>query len=273
MSALTAQLEKLLANAKLIKTEEFARVISDYRDVFVRHSLRFRPSVSSISLVSCSTLTPQLGFSNITSGSALRSKLAALKEGTASLEAPARPTPEKSVQSWLISQALRNAGRIKSVEDALGDGHSYWFVSDEIALNALHETNHDQKCERMVADMLLMRKSSEGDCEIVNVELKSSRRTETHGQILKFWQFMGPAQINIWHEFAEAMLDTGPERWRDVNGSRGFVIWPGAPSQSRPNERTTELISEYRSQGIETICYSGAEYVFQIEPSCERPGP
>ncbi|WP_164938049.1 hypothetical protein [Bradyrhizobium guangxiense] len=273
MSVLNAQLEKLLANAERIKTDEFTMVIDDYRDLFVSHSLRLRPSVNSISLVSCSILAPQLGFSSITSGSALRSKLAALKEGTLSLKAPARPTPEKSVQSWLISQAMQNAGRIKSVEDALGDGHSYWYVSDEIALNGLDETNHEKKRERIVADMLLMRKSSKGDCEIVNVELKSNRSTETHSQILKFWQFMGPDQFNLWREFAETMLDTGPDRWKDVNGSRGIVIWPGALSQSRPNERTAKLVSQYRSKGIETICYSGAEYVFQTEPSCERPGP
>src|SRR5438046_190725 len=90
-NVLTAQLEQLLANAKRIKTEEFTEVIDEYKGLFDRYSFRLRPSVGSISLVSCSDRTPQLGFSNMTSGAAMRRKLGSLKEGTAGLEAPLRP--------------------------------------------------------------------------------------------------------------------------------------------------------------------------------------
>jgi len=112
MNVLTAHLEQLLANAMRIKTDEFTEVATEFADVFDRHSSRLRPSVGSISLVSCSHLTPQLRFSNLTTGPALRRKLAALSDVTVPFEAPARPTPEKSVQSWLIYGAMHNDGRL-----------------------------------------------------------------------------------------------------------------------------------------------------------------
>jgi hypothetical protein len=267
MSVLIAQLEQLLHNAKRIKSNEFTEVIKDYSDIFERYSFRLRPSVGSISLVSCSSSTPQLGFSNMTSGPILQKTLERMREGNAQLEPPSRPTPEKSVQSWLISQAMQNAGRVESIEDAVADGHSYWFVSDEIALNAWGKNGPEKKRERVVADMLLIRVNSQGESEIVNVELKSKRTAETHGQIHKFWHFMGPDQVKLWREFAEVMLGGNKPRWKEVGGSRGLVIWPEVSEQSKPNERTIRLMSEYKSKGIDTICYSGPKYIFQPEYS------
>lgn len=266
-NVLTAQLEQLLANAKRIKTEEFTEVVNEYRDLFDRYSFRLRPSVGSISLVSCSNRTPQLGFSNMTSSASMRRKLGSLKEGTAGLEVPLRPTPEKSLQSWLISEALHNNGQLKSIEGALDDQHSYWFVSDEIALSASNGDSFDGKGVRVVADLLVVRLDSNGESELVNVELKSERTTKTHGQIETFWDFMGPDQFALWRELADTMLGGNKRRWKELGDTKGIVIWPGASKNSKPSERTAQLLAGYKSKGIDTIGYFGPPYIFESEPS------
>ncbi|OSJ13744.1 hypothetical protein BST63_18895 [Bradyrhizobium canariense] len=264
MSVLTAQLEKLVANAKRVKSDEFQSVIDEYRNLFDRYVFRLRPSVGSISLVSCANWTPQLGFSNMTSGTILQRTLASLKDGSVNLKAPDRPTPEKSVQSWLIAQSIANAGRVEAIEKAVSDGHSYWFVSDEIALTT-SDDREGSKPVRVVADLLMIRSDENGDSELVNVELKSQRTTETHGQTQKFWQFMGPSQVALWREFVDVMLE-GPDRtWKANSKSRGIVIWPNAV---RPSKSTSELIARYKSEeSIDTICYSGPNYSLRPEPS------
>ncbi len=267
MSLPTAQLEQLLSNAKRIKSPEFADVINEHKDLFERYRFRLRPSVGSISLISCSYWTPQLGFSNMTSGSILRKKLEALRQREIKLQPPDRPTPEKAVQSWLISQAMQNDGRIDSIGNVLADGHSYWFVADEIALNASSASDPDDNPEKIVADLLLVRVNGQGESEIVNVELKSQRSAETHGQILKFWKFMEPNQLELWQALADIVLGGDKPRWKERGENRGIVIWPGMKKETKPVERTMRLMAEYRSKGIDTICYSGPEYSFQPEPS------
>jgi hypothetical protein len=266
MSGLTIQLEKLLDNAKRIKTDEFTEVVKSYKDLFAKHSFRLRPSVGSISLVSCSNWTPQLGFSNMTNGPALKSKLAALKDGTAKLKAPDRPTPEKSVQSWLISEAMHNNGRLASIELALKDHHTYWLVADEIALNAINENDSAEKGERVVADLLLVRTNGLGESELVNVELKSERTTKTHGQIKAFWSFIGPNQYALWREFAEVMLEK-KLHWRELGKTNGLVIWPCPLKNSKSSESTARLMAGYKADGIDTICYFGPHYGFEAERS------
>lgn len=263
MSVLTDQLEKLVANAKRVKSDEFQSVIDEYRDLFDRYVFRLRPSVGSISLVSCTNWTPQLGFSNMTSGAILRRTLAALKDGSEKLKAPDRPTPEKSVQSWLIAQSIANAGRVEAIEKAVSDSHSYWFVSDEIALTS-SDAKGGLRPTRVVADLLMIRTDESGDSELVNVELKSQRTTETHGQTQEFWQFMGPSQIALWREFVDVMMG-GPKRsWKTDSRSRGIVIWPRAV---KPSKSTAELIARYKSEeNIDTICYAGPNYSFGREP-------
>jgi len=263
MSMLTTQLEKLLTNARRIRSDEFQVVVQEYRALFDRYVFRLRPSVGSISLVSCASWTPQLGFSNMNSGSELRATLSALKEGSVNLKAPDRPTPEKSVQSWLIAQSMANGSRVEAIERAISDGHSYWFVSDEIALTA-SEGTEGSKSVRVVADLLMIRTDENGDSELVNVELKSQRTTQTHDQTRTFWQFMGANEVTLWREFADVMLG-GPKRnWKTASMSRGIVVWPAS---TNPSKTTAQAIARYKSEeNIDTICYSGPQYGFAPEP-------
>ena len=262
MMPLNTQLERLLQNAKSLESEEIIEIVNKYRDLFDQYRFRLRPSVGSISLISCSSYTPQLGFSNINSARALQEKLEALRERRATLEAPARDTPEKSLQSWLILEALQNNGRVASIERGVDDRHSYWFVSDEIALKD-PETD-----KRLVADLLLVREDGLGEIEFVNVELKSQRTTETHIQAKNFSRFIQePDRVALWRGFAETMLPRKKWRWKEPGERRGLVIWPCGSDPASPRGRTVDLVNQYKALGIDTICYFGPEYKFGPEHS------
>ncbi|MGO4513458.1 hypothetical protein AB4Z51_41460 [Bradyrhizobium sp. 2TAF36] len=264
MTLMNIQLERLLQNAKLARSDEFSKIAEMYRDLFSRHQFRLRPSVGSISLVSCASATPQLGFSQIKSALHLQNKLAALKEERAKFGDLRRSTPEKRLQSWLISEALQSGGRIASIERALNDGHSYWFVSDEIAL--AHQTEGNES-EKIVADLLLVRENGSGESEFVNAELKYKRTTETHKQVECFWQgFREPEQIALWRKFAETMLGRKERRWKQTEKRRGLVIWPSGSGRAAPRESKIRLDC-YKSKGIDTLCYSGPQYWLHAEPS------
>ncbi len=262
MMPLNAQLEHLLRNAKYLESDEIIRVVNKYDDLFSRCRFRLRPSVGSISLVSCSSFTPQLGFSNIKDAGALQEKLEALREGRVKLCAPGRDTPEKSLQSWLISEAMQNNGRVASIERALDDRHSYWFVSDEIALN------NPETDKRLVADLLLVREDSRGELEFVNVELKSQRTTETHIQAKNFSRFIQePDRVALWRDFAETMLPKKTCLWKEPGECKGLVVWPFGSGVASPRGRTIDLLNQYKAEGIDTICYAGPEYRFGSEHS------
>ena len=262
MMSLNAQLERLVENAKYLQNDEITEVVNNYRDLFNQYRFRLRPSVGSISLVSCSSYTPQLGFSNITSARGLQEKLEALRKGPTKLEAPGRQTPEKALQSWLILEAMQNDGRVASIERAVEDRHSYWFISDEIALTD-PETD-----KRLVADLLMVSEDDRGEIEFVNVELKSQRTTETHIQAERFGKFIQePDRSALWRDFAETMLGGKKRRWKEPGECRGLVIWPSGSDGASPRASTVDLVNQYRVQGIDTICYSGPEYRFRPEHS------
>jgi hypothetical protein len=188
-----------------------------------------------------------------------------LKEERAKFGDLNRSTPEKRLQSWLISEALQSGGRIESIERALNDGHSYWFVSDEIAL--AHQTEGNEP-EKIVADLLLVRENDSGESEFVNAELKYKRTTETHKQVESFWHgFREPEQIALWRKFAETMLGRKERRWKQTEKRRGLVIWPSGSDRAAPRESTIHLINGYKARGIDTICYSVPEYRLHAEPS------
>ncbi len=261
MTLMNTQLERLLQNAKLAQSDEFLKIVEEYQDLFNHHRFRLRPSVGSISLVSCASDTPQLGFPQIRSALHLQKKLNALRKEPAKFGEPHRSTPEKRLQSWLISKAMQNNWRIESIERALNDDHSYWFVSDEIAIT--HQAEGSEP-EKIVADLLLVRENGRGESELVNAELKYKRTTETHKQVESFWQgFREPKRIVLWRQFAETMLGRRERRWKETEKRRGLVIWPSGSSR----ESTVRLVNDYKAQGIDTLCYSGPEYGLHAERS------
>ena len=121
LQVLSKQLQKLVKNAEMVRSEPF----QGFKDELSRKLLWLRPSVGGISAISCCAETPQRGFTKISI-----SNLG--KNMEKQLSPPGRKTPEKKLQSWLIQRALKSGGRLKLLDDVLGG--QYWFVSDEIAL-------------------------------------------------------------------------------------------------------------------------------------------
>lgn len=236
VSNLKAQLGELISRADLVRGEEVRRVISDYQGLVDGHQLRLRPSVGSFSLVSCSDRTPQLGKSRIQSVTQLARALETLQTGVWRLTSPGRPTPEKRLQSWLISCASAT-GEVAPITDAFGDGARYWFVSDEIALSNPSDANSTPK---FVADMLLVKEAADGRAELVNVELKSGRSFDTFDQVETFRKVLKLEDlVGDWRQFAETM--TGKKfNWDDAAPSSGIVIWSALATGQATSSVTLE---------------------------------
>jgi len=251
-SLLFAQLQKLIENAEKVRSEPFQK----FKDELLGKLLSLRPSVGGISAVSCCENSPQLGFSDVSTG-----KLKKILEKQ--LPSPGRPTPEKQLQSWLIQQAMRSNGRLKVLDNVLGN--QYWFVSDEIALKSASG-------KKLVADMLTVQVDSAGLASLVNVELKSLRSMETFRQIISFrYALENPSLQEGWKKFAEVM--TGKDfQWHPSQETHGVVIWPAvkpangkAPTKARANAKRKEY------PRVDVIGYECAsEYTLNFEEPAEN---
>jgi hypothetical protein len=249
LQGLSDQLQKLVKNAKKVRSEPF----QVFKDELSRKLLRLRPSVNGISAISCCEETPQLGFPKIS----IRKLEKIMKD---MLLPPGRGTPEKKLQSWLIQSALKSDGRLTLLDEGLGGQH--WLVSDEIAL-----TNASK--EKMVADLLLVRVDADGLAVLVNAELKSDRLMEAFRQVIRFRVALeDPGLREAWKAFAEVM--TGQKfQWHPSQETRGLVIWPAVgpnPTKARANGRRKDYA---RVDVIGYRCDSGInEYTLEIEKLC-----
>jgi hypothetical protein len=146
---------------------------------------------------------------------------------------------------------MQNNGNVASIERALDDRHSYWFVSDEIALN------NPETDKRLVADLLLVREDSLGELEFVNVELKSQRTTETHIQTKNVSRFIQePDRVALWRDFAKTMLPRKTCRWKEPGECRGLVVWPfgsDAANPRAPRDRAFQLHGPQRCRGCDVV--------------------
>lgn len=224
LQVLSKQLQKLVKNAEMVRSEPF----QGFKDELSRKLLWLRPSVGGISAISCCAETPQRGFTKISI-----SNLG--KNMEKQLSPPGRKTPEKQLQSWLIQRALKSGGRLKLLDDVLGG--QYWFVSDEIALTTASK-------RKVVADLLLVRVDAEGLACLVNAELKSDRLMETFRQVIRFRVALEhPGLQDGWKTFAEVM--TGQKfRWHPSQETRGVVIWR-AVGKNPMNARANEMRKDY----------------------------
>jgi hypothetical protein len=247
LQVLSEQLEKLIKNAEIVRSEP----VQKFKDELSRKLLWLRPSVGSISAVSCCEETPQLGFTDIS----IRN-LGKIMEKQ--LSPPGRKTPEKQLQSWLIQHALKSDGRLKQLDDVLGGQH--WFVSDEIALKTASK--------KVVADLLIVRVDAEGLASLVNAELKSDRFMETFRQVIRFRAALGhPGLQEYWKRFAEVM--TGEKfRWHPSPETRGVVIWPAVgrnPMKALANEKRKDY------PPVDVIGYRAVpDYTLEFEYLAEK---
>jgi hypothetical protein len=253
------KLRALVQRAAFVRHDDQVNaILQQYAELIDLLCLRLRPSVGSFSLVSCSQETPQIGRANLRHADDLKRELEDLRAGRQTLKAPGRQTPEKCVQSWLISTALAT-GEISAISTSLQDDSRYWFVSDEIALRG--------QSDKFVADMLLVKETTQGCAHLVNVELKYERSMQTFAQVIKFRDVLESVDlVCAWRQFAETM--TGKRfSWCESSLSSGLVVWPRLRFGNGTPTVTLEKMRVY--ERIDTLGY-GIPFSLELEHAASR---
>lgn len=203
----------------LLKYFRIAKKMNEDKDlskILKGKKLHFRGNVGSFSLISLNQKTPEQGkggFVNEKQGLdflensidiLLKSKKDKVDTGKS------RPTPEKSLQAWIIDYAINHNHQLPFLTDLT-------FLTSELAFPT--------PSKRFVNDILAL------DCEgnLVVIELKSARlKKELQTQVNEFCQIIA----NEHDFFKELVILLCPERqW---NGSvRKIIVWPDANNKSR----------------------------------------
>ena len=232
-------------------------------DVFFKKLIdahtHLRPTAKGVSLVSINELTPQIRARDI------EEFLDVIKFDThhkSDPEEPKRNTPEKSLQSWLISDAYKHRGRMTAIEklvhDKIGASNDseVFFVTDEIGLVA-EETEKLVKC-----NILAVRREFKKDVGVnwtpMQMELKSSRNlTELINQLDNYGKLFENSREDFETLFSlllspviDGQISFGAaklEKW---------IIWPWC------KKPTSETIQKIAVNDIKEIQYQ-ANYSFQ----------
>lgn len=172
--------------------------------------LHFRGNINSISLVSLSDDTPEIGISNLKSKSeaniALENRIKdKLKEGLG------RSTPEKSLQAWIINKAL-SSNMILPFERKLT------FLTSELALAGVFIESQGKE-GKIVNDILAI--DDYGTLWVI--ELKSAREKKTlKNQINNFISVVDKNR----DLFTDLVQILSNKNWSGK--ICGMVVWPHA---------------------------------------------
>lgn len=187
----------------------------DFHDILAEKKAHFRGNTNSCSLISLDPRTPEIGISNINKKNA-EDKLLNFKPLK-----PARDTDEKTLQAWIILNAIQN-------NNILPFGNDLTFITSELAI-----VLEDKK--RIVNDILAIDK----DDNLVVIELKSLRVNEVKDQTIKFKEVIESDPIFFSH-LTKLMTD------RHWNGSiRCMVVWPKSEGKTRAISPEYEEVEVY----------------------------
>jgi hypothetical protein len=191
----------------------------------------FRGNINSFSLISLNSKTPEIGKSGITTEENAKEELSKFKP-----KEPKRKTPEKSLQSWIILNAIHN-------DHILPLGNNLTFISSELAI-----VLKDNK--RMVNDILAI----DGDNNLVVIELKSARVNQVKEQAIEFKKVIQSDEYKLFFKLLTELM-TG-KSW---NGNvKCVIVWPKANGDPRP----TQEKNKERYKEIEEYQYS-ENYIFE----------
>ncbi len=238
----TPNLTRLLdvtTNAQAIRTH-LADILRE-----TNGQVHFRPTSRGVTMVSLLDTSPQLGHGPY--DAAHLAKTFAETFERSSRKTPARPTPEKRVQSFLIGDAYRHERRMA----ALGVGELL-FITDELALR-------QESGRQVVCDILAFRPNPANESEGVPVliELKSARQlTRLVVQLTSY------AQVMTCYAEAFARLYTAVlgRHIRFTGPPECWLVWPAVGGRLAPDPRAAEL----RGQGVGVIQYTPLEPPFQF---------
>lgn len=219
----------------LDKVLVWARLAGELR-VVVQPGLHLRPSGSGLRLVDLDPARPQLDRGKIASERDARAQLLKLMAEPRTNE-PGRLTPEKSLQSWLIAEAYRSGGVLRSLSDDLT------FVTDELAFML--------DSGKIVCDLLALR----NDNIPVVIELKHERAMTRLVALLNTAAEAVDTHRDQFSALYSAIfrrpvrLSSRCERW---------LVWPGTQHALDPRE------AELAQRGIVVKAYSVKEHGYII---------
>ncbi len=199
--------------------------------------IHFRPTSSGITLLSLSQEKPQIGKGGFGCAKELRDGINTEYEAhIVNHKPPARPTPEKQVQSFLIRNAYLKKGRMDILEQACrqcGDEIELKFVTDEIPIPVIK----DGKKGKIVCDLLALKTHENGETQPVLIELKSSRQkkelirqlTDYSGLIVELkTEFEALYSALLWKAI---MFKMPVEKW---------IVWPSAYGTFQQDPRVSD---------------------------------
>lgn len=205
--------------------------------------VHFRPTSNGVTLVGLLHDRPQRGLGGIKDLSRITDHFEALFHEHCEAVSQGRGTDEKQLQSFLIREAHRHARHLEPLNTAArvaGQALDLVFVTDEIPLPGDNE--------RIVCDLLALRRDEAGRQIPVVVELKSERALT---RLLE--QVEGYARLVDLHAdlFAQLFAVLLGELVTFGGPCEKVIVWP-ALSGGRPEPRAAELAA----RGVTVVGYS-----------------
>lgn len=201
---------------KELRYFEMAKELNEtFHEDLLKKEAHFRGNINSYSLISLNEETPEIGKTNI------KSKYPKEKLDKFHPDKPKRITPEKSLQAWVILNAIRN-------DNQLPFGDNLTFITSELVI-ALEKG-------KIVNDILAIDKEN----NLVVIELKSSRVNQVKQQALDFKEEI-ESRKSFFQQLTKLM--TG----REWNGKiRCMVVWPKASGKTRRDIEKYRKVEEYQ---------------------------
>lgn len=201
--------------------------------------VHFRPAANGVTMVGLLPDRPQRGKSGY-DAARLRAQFDAEFEQHCVNITQGRATPEKQLQSFLISNAYQHGRAMQALQVHIppDEDTQLIFVTDEISVL------HDER--KVVCDILALNRTQRGDIPIV-MELKSERamtrliqQVEDYAEIITIYQTQFEALFS-------ALLG---ETIRFAAAPQQWIVWT-SPNIDVPDPRETELLQK----NIRTVGY------------------
>lgn len=217
----------------------------------VKHGkVHFRPTTDGITLVCLSPDAPQLGKGGF-HAQVLAANLESLYEVYCANRSPGRTTPEKKLQSYLISDAYTHSLELNVLKAAAPDlaSTAFCFITDELAL-------YDQSRSKLQCDLLALLENDGMQIPVL-IELKSGRyMTELIRQLEEY-----ACLFNIYRTQLEALYSaTLGQPVRFTAPPQKWIVWPYAGQARDPRK------DELTAKGIRVVEYAPSTngYVFRV---------
>ncbi|TVR46241.1 MAG: hypothetical protein EA402_02910 [Planctomycetota bacterium] len=214
-----------------------ARIRDELSGIGAGCPVYFRPSSNGVAMISLDPQRPQLGEGGLRDLRRIAQAFPALFEHYC-MRGPARPTPEKCLQSWLIAGALARGRRLLPLEEK---GEELLFITDELPLPAMPGG--------VVCDLLAVQRSTAG-CSLMVIELKSQRAMTRLVEQVTGYAALVDEHLPAFAGLAETVLG---EKLPDLDHTLRTIVWPATTHATDP--RAAELAA----LGIRCIGYTTAD--------------